>query len=68
MAGNQASPDMVTKAKDETATIEDVDAGPPDMEKPAAPNHLYVDPERRAAIEKRLKYKLDLRCSLFVLI
>ncbi|KAJ5151744.1 hypothetical protein N7492_010039 [Penicillium capsulatum] len=27
-----------------------------------------IDPARRAVVEKRLKWKLDLRCSLFVLI
>lgn len=28
----------------------------------------HIDPARRAAVEKRLKYKLDARCSIFVLI
>lgn len=28
----------------------------------------HIDPTERAAVEKRLKRKLDLRCSLFVLI
>lgn len=33
------------------------------------PNPLpHIDPARRAAVEKRLKRKLDMRCSLFVLI
>ena len=42
--------------------------GAPDIEAPAVPAHLIVDPSERAAIEKRLKLKLDLRCGLFVII
>ncbi|KAJ4132553.1 hypothetical protein NW754_015370 [Fusarium falciforme] len=30
--------------------------------------HLAMDPTERAAVEKRLKRKLDARCSLFVII
>lgn len=37
-------------------------------EQPANNGIPYIDPARRPAIEKRLKLKLDARCSIFVLI
>lgn len=65
MAERRPSDDAVTQAKDGTSIM---DAHALDTERSNHREHLAVDPDRRAAIEKRLLWKLDLRCSLFVLI
>lgn len=66
MATDQARGDIITDSKDGASVVED--SGSYDAERAANSNGLSVDPERRAAIEKRLKLKLDARNSVFLLV
>jgi hypothetical protein len=67
MATDQARGDTITDTKEEASVVED--SGSYDAERGTERGaNLRVDPERRAAIEKRLKLKLDARNSVFLLV
>jgi len=55
-----------SEAQDEKAGISQLEAPQPPVDAAAA--MATMDPEHRARVEKSLKRKLDLRCSLFVII
>jgi hypothetical protein len=64
MGTESTKEDMAINTKDGASVVEDVD-----MERIASRTQaLAVDPDRRAAIEKRLKMKLDARNSIFLLV
>ena len=67
MASRQEGDDLVIQFKDGAAVVED--SGSHDIERTASRTAaLAIDPGRRAAIEKRLKLKLDARNSIFLLV
>jgi hypothetical protein len=67
MASPQVHGDVIADTKEEASVVEDNRSF--DAERGAVGNGgLTVDPERRAAIEKRLKLKLDARNSVFLLV
>lgn len=56
-------------SKDNMGTGDNVEALPPQYDSSHGPaSKTQMSPERRRQVEKSLKWKLDLRCSLFVLI
>lgn len=66
MTSPQARGDVIADTKEEASVVEDNRSF--DAERGVAGNGLTIDPERRAAIEKRLKLKLDARNSMFLLV
>ncbi|KAL2209351.1 MFS general substrate transporter [Sarocladium strictum] len=67
MTSPQVRGDVIADTKEEASVVEDNRSF--DTERGAVGNGgLTVDPERRAAIEKRLKLKLDARNSVFLLV
>ena len=66
MATDQARGDPITDSKEGASVVED--SGSYDAERNINANNVTFDPERRAAIEKRLKLKLDARNSMFLLV
>lgn len=66
MSGDHISPAPVAQHTDlEKDMVENLENVGPHSQMPQLPQ---MDPARRAAVEKKLKRKLDARCGLFVLI
>lgn len=65
MSGDHISPAPAAHADVEKNVVENLEHVGPQSQMPQLPQ---MDPARRAAVEKKLKRKLDARCGLFVLI
>ncbi|KAH0594803.1 hypothetical protein MHUMG1_07638 [Metarhizium humberi] len=65
MSGDNISPAPAAHADVEKNVVENLEHVGPQSQMPQLPQ---MDPARRAAVEKKLKRKLDARCGLFVLI
>ena len=64
---NQRPSSLDTDEKPSSTNLENSHKKPSNLNN-GNPNVAHMDPAHRAAVEKRLKRKLDSRCALFVLI